>query len=78
VIAPASTGNDNNNKIVVSNTDHTNKGKRSMFISEERIFIIVVMKLIELKIEEIPARCREKMVKSTLPPLCEILDDKGG
>jgi hypothetical protein len=26
VIAPAKTGNDNNNNIAVINTDHTNKG----------------------------------------------------
>jgi len=29
------------------------------------MFIMVVIKLIAPKIEEIPARCKEKMVKST-------------
>jgi hypothetical protein len=33
------------------------------------MFIIVVMKLIAPKIEEIPAICKEKIVKSTeIPP----------
>jgi hypothetical protein len=56
VIAPASTGRDKSNRIVVSNTDQINKGKRSMVMSEERIFIIVVIKLIDPKIEETPAK----------------------
>jgi len=59
-MAPARTGNDKSSKIVVINTDHTNKGICSILIFKGRIFIIVVIKLIEPKIEEIPARCREK------------------
>lgn len=42
------------------------------------ILIIVVIKLIAPKIEEIPARWREKMVKSTDAPACARLPDKGG
>lgn len=33
-----------------------------------RIFIIVVIKFIAPKIEEIPAKCRLKITKSTDPP----------
>ncbi len=40
--------------------------------------MIVVMKLMAPRIEEIPARCREKMVKSTEAPACAKLPDKGG
>jgi len=56
VIAPAKTGKDSNSKIAVIRTDHTNKGIESKVIEEERIFIIVVIKLMAPKIEEIPAR----------------------
>jgi len=78
VIAPANTGNDNNNKTAVIITDHTNKGIRSKFIIFDRIFIIVVIKLIAPKIEEIPAMCSEKIVKSTEEPLWNICLDRGG
>jgi hypothetical protein len=37
-----------------------------------------VIKLIAPKIEEIPARCKEKIVKSTDLPICPILADNGG
>lgn len=68
VIAPAKTGKDNNNKIAVIKTDHTNKGIRSIVIPIDRMFTMVVMKLIAPKIEEAPARWREKIAKSTDGP----------
>ena len=68
VIAPANTGKDNNNNKAVIPTDHTNKGTRSIRMPEPRIFIIVVIKLIEAKIDEIPAKCKEKIAKSTDGP----------
>jgi len=46
VIAPANTGRDKRSKIAVMKTDHTNKGIRSKFIIFDRIFMIVVIKLI--------------------------------
>lgn len=67
-MAPANTGRDNNNNKAVIPTDHTNKGTRSKRIPAERIFIAVVIKLIEAKIEEIPAKCKEKIAKSTEGP----------
>jgi len=36
------------------------------------------MKFIAPAIEEIPAKCKLKMAKSTEAPLCAILPDKGG
>jgi hypothetical protein len=65
VIAPARTGRDNNSKIAVMRTDHTNKGIRSKFIVFGRMLIIVVIKLIAPKIEDTPAIWREKIVRST-------------
>lgn len=68
MIAPASTGRDNNSNSAVMNTDHTNNGIRSNVMLFIRMFIMVVMKLIAPKIEEIPARCREKIPRSTALP----------
>lgn len=42
------------------------------------MLIIVVMKLIAPKIDETPARCREKMVRSTDAPACAKLPASGG
>jgi hypothetical protein len=41
---------------------------RSNVIDAARMLMIVVIKLIAPRIEEIPARCSEKMAKSTAPP----------
>jgi len=68
VIAPARTGRESRRRKAVINTDHTNRGRRSKDIPGVRILIIVVIKLIEARIEEAPARCREKMARSTDPP----------
>jgi len=38
----------------------------------------VVIKLIAPKIEETPAKCKEKIAKSTEPPPCATFPDKGG
>jgi hypothetical protein len=78
VIAPAKTGNERSNKIAVITTDHTNKGIRSNEMPIARILITVVIKLTAPKIDEIPAKCKEKIAKSTDPPLCERVLDKGG
>jgi hypothetical protein len=78
VIAPARTGKDKSSKMVVMNTDQTNKGTRSISMLLGRMFMIVVIKLIEPRILDTPAKCKEKMAKSTAPPLWEILPAKGG
>jgi len=38
----------------------------------------VVIKFIEARIEEAPARWREKMARSTLPPAWAMLLERGG
>jgi len=78
VIAPAKTGRDKRRRNVVTKTDQTKRGRRSKEIPGARIFIIVVIKLMEAKIEEAPARWREKIARSTDPPACAILLDSGG
>jgi len=78
VIAPANTGRESNNKKAVIKTDHTNNGIFSNDIDFDRMLIIVVMKLIAPKMEEIPAKCKDKILKSTAPPGWAILCDKGG
>jgi hypothetical protein len=69
-MAPARTGRESNSRIAVSSTDHTKRGIWSIVIDGERIFKMVEIKLIAPRIEEIPARCREKIAKSTAGPLC--------
>lgn len=78
VIAPAKTGSDNRSKRAVITTDQTNKGIRSRVIPEDRILITVVIKFTAPKIEEIPAKCKEKIAKSTEAPPWAIPADKGG
>lgn len=55
-MAPASTGSDSNSRKAVINTAHTNSGTRCALIPGARMFMIVTMKLIAPKIDEIPAR----------------------
>jgi hypothetical protein len=43
-----------------------------------RILIIVVINFIEAKIEEAPARCKEKIARSTDPPAWANPLDRGG
>ncbi len=78
VIAPANTGKDSNNKIAVISTDHTNKGIRSNVIPFDRMLIIVVIKFTAPRIDEIPAKWREKIAKSTDDPPWAIFLANGG
>jgi len=78
VIAPARTGNDKRRRIAVITTDQTNKGIRSKVIPVARILITVVIKFTAPRIEEIPAKCREKIARSTEAPAWAIPDDRGG
>lgn len=77
-MAPANTGKDKSNKIVVIKTAQANNGARSISIPNTRMFPRVLIKLIAPKIEEIPAKCREKIAKSTDDPEWAIFLDKGG
>lgn len=68
VIAPASTGRDSNRRITVNRTAHTNRGTRSNRIPFHRILITVVIKFTAPRIDEAPAKCREKIAISTEGP----------
>jgi hypothetical protein len=68
VIAPAKIGSDNNNKMAVISTAHTNKGNLRKYRPGHLILSIVTIKLIAPAIEEIPAMCKLKMAKSTAQP----------
>jgi len=70
VIQPAKTGKDNNNKIAVIKTAHKYKLIRCKCKTLVRIIIILVIKLIAPAIEEKPAICKLKILKSTATPEC--------
>jgi len=78
VIAPASTGRDRSSKMAVINTDQTKRGTISNFMLMGRIFKIVVIKLIAPKIEDAPAKCKEKIVMSMAGVLWNIWFERGG
>jgi len=69
VIAPASTGNDNNNNTAVTITAHPNNANLCRRIPGLLIFNIVVIKFIAPRRLLIPERCKAKIAKSTLGPL---------
>jgi len=78
VIAPARTGRERRRRMTVINTDQTKRGRRSNRTPGARMLITVVMKLMAPRIEEIPARWREKMARSTDPPAWAIFLARGG
>lgn len=78
VIAPANTGKDRSSRTVVITAAQTNRGTRSRRSPFHRILATVVIKLIEPRIEEIPAKWREKIARSTDGPAWAILSESGG
>lgn len=68
MIAPARTGKERSRSTAVISTDQTKRGMASKVKEEERIFKMVVIKLMAPKIEDTPARCNLKMAKSTEIP----------
>jgi hypothetical protein len=78
VIAPANTGNESNNSKAVITTAQTNNGIRSNVIPLDRILITVVIKFTAPRIEETPARCKEKIAISTDDPAWAIPAERGG
>lgn len=78
VIAPASTGRESRSKTAVITTAHTKSGIRSNRNPFHRILITVVIKFNAPKIDEIPAKWREKIAKSTLGPACARFPARGG
>jgi hypothetical protein len=78
VRAPANTGNDNTKRIAVTRIDHTKRGVNIGVIPGSRMFLMVVMKLIPPKILLTPARCRDKIVRSTDLLVWAATEDSGG
>jgi len=78
VIAPASTGSDNNSRTAVTKIDQTNKFERSIYNPGCLILIIVTIKLIAPIIDEAPAKCKLKMAQSTDEPHCVSIPLSGG
>ena len=69
VMAPASTGKDNNNNTAVITTAHPNKANLCKLIPGLLIFNIVVIKFIAPNKLLIPDKCKANIAKSTLGPL---------
>ena len=78
VIAPANTGNDKINKKAVIKVAHTNNGNLCKVIPGALILKIVVIKLVAPNKDEIPAKCKLKIAKSTEPPEWNSILAKGG
>jgi hypothetical protein len=77
-MAPAKTGKDKINKKAVIKTDQTKRGNLCIVIPGALILKIVVIKFIAPRIEEIPAKCKLKMAKSTEPPEWYSIVERGG
>ena len=65
MIAPANTGRDNSSNTAVISTDQAKRGIRSRNIPNTRRLPNVLMKFTAPKIELTPAKCNEKIAKST-------------
>lgn len=78
MIAPASTGRARRSSTAVIKTDHTNSGIESRLTDEDRMFMMVVMKLIAPKIDDAPARCKLKIARSTEIPEWKRFPANGG
>ena len=68
VIAPASTGSDSSSRNTVTRIDQTNSGILCRVMPGARMLKIVVMKLMAPRIDEAPARCSDRIAKSTAGP----------
>lgn len=72
VMAPASTGRERSNRRAVIWIDQVKRVIFAGIAGEDCLLAPVVRKLIAPRIDLAPARCKEKMVKSTAAPLWEI------
>jgi len=78
VMPAARTGRDKSSRTAVIRTAHTNSGVWYCEIAGGFMLMIVVIKLMAPRIEEMPARCREKIVRSTDAPAWAKLPARGG
>lgn len=77
-MAPARTGRDRSSKTAVMVTAQTNRDSRSGRIPFHRMLIAVVIKFKAPRIEDTPARWREKIAKSTDGPEWARFPERGG
>ena len=77
-MAPAKTGREKRRRKEVTKIDQIKRGIRSLNTPKLRIMKIVVIKLIDLIIEETPPKCNEKIARSTEISLWKLILDKGG
>lgn len=68
MIPAANTGSESRRSTAVIRTDQTNNGVWYCERAGGFILMIVVIKLIAPKIDDTPAKCKEKIVKSTEAP----------
>ena len=78
MIPAARTGRERRSRMAVIRTDQTNKGVWYCDSVGGFILIAVVMKLIAPRIEDTPAKWREKIAKSTEAPAWARLPASGG
>lgn len=78
VIPAARTGRERSKRTAVIRTAQTKRGVWYWEIAGGFMLIIVVIKLIAPRIEETPARWREKIVRSTEAPAWARLPASGG
>lgn len=78
VIPAANTGRDKSSRTAVIKTDQTNKGVWYCVVEDGFILIIVVIKLIAPRIEDTPAKCSEKIARSTDGPAWARFPARGG
>jgi hypothetical protein len=77
-MAPTSTGRDKSVSKAVMATAHTNRGIRSGFMLVGFMLMVVEMKFTAPRIEDTPARCSEKIARSTDAPARTIPLPRGG
>lgn len=78
VIPAARTGRASSSKIAVISTDQTNSGVVYCVRDGGFMLIHVVMKLIAPRMDETPAKCSEKITRSTEAPACARFAARGG
>jgi hypothetical protein len=78
LIAPANTGSVISRRIAVTNIAQQNNDILCSNIPSVLMLSAVLIKLIAPNKEDTPARCSEKIAKSTDPPECDCIPDKGG
>ncbi len=78
VMAPARTGSDSSRRKAVTSTDQANRGMRCSVMPGARMLKMVVMKLMAPRIDEAPARWKDRMTRSMAGPGEPVFDDMGG